>query len=134
MKLFAVALVAGLGIFGQQAFAKDANNVTPEFLTIKAAADALSYPDKFELPSLSWVTGASSIQSPLSTTIEISYRSNSGAQCTAFSWWDFAGNPVSCDPCRDTPSGSGCACASAMCTTDTELLTLTNGKITSTKR
>jgi hypothetical protein len=91
---------------------------SPELLTIRTAAQALSFGDPVQLENLDHVTSADSVRSDLSVKIELGYRLDAGPfkSCTAFAWYDFDGHSVVCDECRQLPPGSEpCACPSAAC-------------------
>ena len=108
------ATVFVLAFFGVSATAA-AREVTPELLTVRTVANVLEWsadqPD-FRLADISDVTAASSTRSAISITILLNYTNASGGSCEFLDWFDFEGNRVACDACRDDDA---CACASASC-------------------
>jgi hypothetical protein len=127
-------LVLAIGFSSIPAVASDAgsSNITPEFLTVKATSSALElYKTNadFGLKDIKDVTAATSKRSDLSIYIELSFKTEGGRfkECKMYNWYDFDGNSVQCDACRNPPPGTGCTCVSSMCTaSDGEVYELTN--------
>ena len=96
---------------------------TTELLTIRTAQMAMGWDDTVRLADLGNVTEAAATKSKLSIEIDLTYQIAKlpFAECTAFAWFDFDGNAVTCDECREEPpppaGGTACACPSAKCST-----------------
>jgi hypothetical protein len=124
-----MVLVLAIFSFNAVAATAGAGLVTPEFLTVKTTAAALDdgQTSRWGLANINNVTGASSHRSVLSIEIDLDYNVSETESCTRSAWYDFEGNPVVCDECRN----SNCVCASGMCVTedtDTPSMELRSGK------
>ena len=114
MKIFGIL---GCLVLGASAFAAN-SKISNEMIVVKACAEHLDIGDHFDLKK---VHDASVTDSGKVLTAALKYIGSSGdvegAQCTAYSYFDHAGESTACDECLNNPpeDGYGCACTLSVC-------------------